>query len=341
MSIVLTIVVAIAVFMLIILIHEFGHFIAAKSFGVLVHEFSIGFGPKILKWKKGETQYSLGIFPLGGYVKLEGEDENSDDPRALNNKSAGKKLAVMAAGAAFNLISGFIVMTVCFMFQSSYTTLEVGRILPDIPGSQAADLLEAGDEIVTLDGKKVWNYKDFSFLMANTDPGEPVEITIKRGGEKKDIEILPVEYEGRYILGIEMQTREMTLWNAVVCGFKEMFFVVRVIVYSLMMLVTGKVPVTEMSGPVGTTVLIGQAAQLGVINLLYMFALLSVNIGIFNLVPFPALDGGRILFIIVEFIIRKPVPPKYEGMIHAIGFLLLILLMIYVTGNDIIRIFIK
>ena len=135
MGIVLTVVIAIAVFMLIILIHEFGHFIAAKSIGVLVHEFSIGFGPKIIKWKKGETDYSLRLFPLGGYVKLEGEDEKSDNPRALSNKPAIKKLFVMAAGAVFNLLSGFIVMTLVFAFQPGYTTLTVNKVLTEIPGA--------------------------------------------------------------------------------------------------------------------------------------------------------------------------------------------------------------
>lgn len=339
MNIVLTIVVAIAVFMLIILIHEFGHFIAAKSFGVLVHEFSIGFGPQILKWKKSETQYSLRLFPLGGYVKLEGEDEKSDDPRALNNKPAGKKLAVMAAGAVFNLISGFIIMTLVFAFQQGFTTLKVDKILTDISGVQAAEVIQPGDEIVAFDGKKVWNYKDFSFLMGNTTAGDPVEITVKRDGVKKDFEITPVLYEGRNILGVQMKVEEMTLKDAIICGLKEMFFVVRVVVYSLMMLVTGKVPVSEMSGPVGTTVLIGQAAQLGILNLLYMFALLSVNIGIFNLIPFPALDGGRIFFLLIEVIRRKPIPPEREGMIHFIGLVLLMLLMVFVTSSDIYKLF--
>ncbi len=338
MNIVFTILIAVAVFMLIILIHEFGHFISAKSFGVLVHEFSIGFGPRILKWKKGETEYSLRLFPLGGFVRLEGEDESSSDPRALNNKPAGKKLAVMAAGAIFNLISGFIVMVLCFAFQPSFTTLNVGRIL-DIPGSQAAQFIEVGDEIIALDGKNVWNYKDFSFLMSNIDREKPVELTIKRDGEKREIEIMPVEYEGNYLIGIEMATGKMTFKDAIVCGFKEMFFVVRVVIYSLMMLVTGKVPVSQMSGPVGTTVLIGQAAQLGILNLLYMFALLSVNIGIFNLIPFPALDGGRIFFLLIEMIRRKPIPPEKEGMIHFIGLMLLLLLMVFVTSSDIYKLF--
>ncbi|MBR6523251.1 MAG: site-2 protease family protein [Clostridia bacterium] len=338
MSVVFTVIIAIVVFMLIILIHEFGHFVAAKSSGVLVHEFSIGFGPRLLKWKKGDTQYSLRLFPVGGYVKLEGEDETSNDPRALNNKPAGKKLAVMAAGAGFNLISGFIVLTLCFMFQQSYTTLNVGRIL-DIPGSQAAQFIKVGDEIVALDGKNVWNFKDFSFLMSSVDKTKPVEITIKRDGEKKDVSILPVEYEGNYLIGVEMQTKDMTFKDAIVCGFKEMFFVVRVVIYSLMMLVTGKVPVSQMSGPVGTTVLIGQAAQMGIINLLYMFALLSVNIGIFNLIPFPALDGGRIFFLIIELIRRKPIPPEKEGIIHFAGLILLLILMVFITSSDIYKLF--
>ena len=136
-----------------------------------------------------------------------------------------------------------------------------------------------------------------------------------------------------------MKNENMTLVDAVKCGFNEMFFVVRVIVYSLMMLVTGKVPVSEMSGPVGTTMLIGQAAQMGILNLLYMFALLSVNIGIFNLIPFPALDGGRIFFLLIELIRRKPIPPEREGMIHFIGLVLLMILMIFVTSSDIYKLF--
>ncbi|MFA7637118.1 MAG: M50 family metallopeptidase [Monoglobales bacterium] len=338
MNIVLTIAVAIAVFMLIILIHEFGHFLVAKRCGVLVHEFSIGFGPKLLKWEKGETKYSLRLLPLGGYVKLEGEDEDSKDKRALNNKPTGNKLAVIAAGAIFNLISGFIVLTICFSFQSDFVTLKVGRIL-DLPGSQAKELIEVGDEIVAVDGKNVWNYKDFSFLMSNVDRTKPVDLTIKRGGAKKDFEIKPVLYEGDYLIGIEMSVEDMTFKNAIICGLKEMFFVVRVVIYSLLMLVTGKVPVSQMSGPVGTTVLIGQAAQTGIINLLYMFALLSVNIGIFNLLPFPALDGGRIFFLLIEFIRRKPIPAEKEGKIHFIGLVLLLLLMVFVTSSDIYKLF--
>lgn len=339
MNIILTVVIAIVVFMMIIMIHEFGHFVAAKSSGVLVHEFSIGFGPKLFKKKKGDTEYSLRLFPIGGFVKLEGEDEKSDDPRALSNKPAYKKLIVMAAGAVFNIITGFIIMTLAFSFQPSYTTLNVGKILTDIPGSQAAELIEVGDEIVALDGKNVWNYKDFSFLMSNISPGETVEITVKRDGGKKDINITPVEYEGKNLIGVEMATEKMNFKNALICGFKETFFVVRLVIYSFLMLITGKVPVSQMSGPVGTTVIIGQAAQYGFANLLYIFALLSVNIGIFNLIPFPALDGGRIFFLLIEMIRRKPIPAEKEGMVHFVGLVLLMLLMIFVTSSDIYKLF--
>ncbi|MBR5586978.1 MAG: site-2 protease family protein [Clostridia bacterium] len=338
MNIVFTIIIAIAVFMLIILIHEFGHFVVAKSSGVLVHEFSIGFGPKLLKWKKGETEYSLRIFPVGGFVRLEGEDEDSKDPRALNNKPVGKRLAVMAAGAGFNVITGFLAMTIFFAMQPQYTTLEIGKVL-DIPGSQAAQYLEVGDKIVSLDGKKVWNFNDFSFIMSNADVKNPVEVGIKRGGEKLVVEVQPVEYEGRYLLGIEMMRENMNLKNAIICGFNETFYMVRLVVYSLMMLVTGKVPVSAMSGPVGTTVLIGQAARQGLDWLIYMFALLSVNIGIFNVIPFPALDGGRIFFLLIEMIRRKPIPPEKEGMIHFVGLVILMLFMIFVTSSDIFKLF--
>ena len=167
----------------------------------------------------------------------------------------------------------------------------------------------------------------------------PVEVGIKRNGEKKVVEVRPVEYEGRYLLGIEMAREDMNFKNAVICGFNETFYMVRLVIYSLMMLVTGKVPVSAMAGPVGTTVLIGQAAQRGMIWLIYMFALLSVNIGIFNIIPFPALDGGRIFFLLIEMIRRKPIPPEKEGMIHFAGLVVLMLFMIVVTSSDIFKLF--
>ena len=137
-----------------------------------------------------------------------------------------------------------------------------------------------------------------------------------------------------------MATEKMNLKNAIVCGFKETFFLVRVVIYSLMMLVTGKVPVSQMAGPVGTTVIIGQAAQSGILNLLYIFSLLSVNIGIFNLIPFPALDGGRIFFLLIEMVRRKPIPPEKEGMVHFVGLVLLMILMVLVTSSDIYKLFV-
>ncbi len=339
MNIVGTVVVAILVFLMIILIHEFGHFVAAKSFGVLVHEFSIGFGPKIFRRKKGDTDYTVRLLPVGGYVKLEGEDESSEDPRALNNKPAWQRLVVMAAGAAFNLVTGFIVMIIFFSSQQNYVSLEIDKIMTEIPSSQAIELLKEGDRIVSLDGKKVWNYKDFNFLMSNIQGKENVLLEIVRDGEKQEIDIHLTEYEGRRIIGIEMLKKDMTFLDAVRCGFTETFFVVRLVIYSLMMLITGKVPVSQMSGPVGTTVIIGQAAQQGIFTLLYMFALLSVNIGIFNLIPFPALDGGRIFFLIIEMIRRKPLPPEKEGIIHFAGLILLLLLMLFVTSSDIYKLF--
>lgn len=335
-----TVILTVLIFMIIIITHEFGHFIAAKAVGVLVHEFSIGFGPTILKKQGKETIYTLRAIPFGGFVKLEGEDEDSEDPRSLSNKPAWKRLIVMAAGAVFNLITGLAVFLFIYMGMPQYNSLEVADFTNDIPNAQARYVLEIGDEIKAVNGKRVWNFNDFSFVMSMTNTSQEIELSVERDGENVDLRITPVEYDGRYVLGFQVAQKDMTLPAAVKLSFAQTVFIIKVVIYSFMMLLTGGVSFTEMSGPIGTGKVIGSAAQNGVASLAQIFALLAVNVGVFNLIPFPALDGGRIFFLLIEIITRKKLPPEKEGMVHAIGFILLIVLMIFVTSSDIYKLFV-
>ena len=335
----LTALITVIVFMFIILVHEFGHFIAAKAMGVTVHEFSIGFGPVILKKQGKSTLYSLRIFPIGGFVKLEGEDESSDDPGALNNKPAWKRLIVMAAGATFNLILGLIVFVGIYMNTPEFPTLKIDSFIDEVKGTQTAQLLQPGDEIVSFNGKKMYYYKDLSFVISMESNGSPIDLTIKRGGEYKDVTITPVYSEGRYLIGFRPQYEQVGLFDAIKYGVIETFFTMRLVLSTFGMLVTGKLGFANVSGPIGASTVIGEAASAGLPSLFNIFALLSVNVGLFNLIPFPALDGGRIFFLLIEMIRRKPIPPEKEGIVHFVGLVLLLILMVFVTSSDIYKLF--
>jgi len=270
---------------------------------------------------------------------LEGEDEKSNDPRALNKKPIWARLIVMAAGAAFNLILGFIIYLCISTAVPQMSTLTVDGINTEIANPPAAGILQQGDEIAAINGKRLWYYKDLYIIMSTEVNGSPVNLTIKRNGAVKDVTITPIQYNNRYIFGTIMKSEKMNLINAFKYAVGETFFVIRWVFYSLMMLFSGKVAVTDMSGPVGAGTIIGTAAKEGWPDLLNIFALLSVNIGIFNLIPFPALDGGRIFFLFIEFIRRKPLPPEKEGVIHFAGLVLLMILMVVITSSDIYKLF--
>lgn len=335
----LTALITVIVFMFIILVHEFGHFIAAKAVGVTVHEFSIGFGPVIWKKQGKSTLYSLRLFPIGGFVKLEGEDESSDDPGALNNKPAWKRLIVMAAGAVFNLILGLIVFIGIYANTPEFPTLKIGEFIDEAKGTATVEVLQKGDEIVSFNGKRVYYYKDLSFMGSMKKDDSPINLTIKRDGQYIDVTINPVRSGERYLIGFSPQYEKVGFFDAIKYGVMETFFTMRLVLYSLGMLITGEVGISDMSGPVGASTVIGQAASAGALSLFNIFAMLSVNVGLFNLIPFPALDGGRIFFLLIEMIRRKPIPPEKEGMVHFIGLILLLILMVFVTSSDIYKLF--
>ncbi len=427
-QIILTAVIAIVLFMLVILIHELGHFIFAKLFGVRVNEFAIGMGPRLFGWTKGETEYSVRLIPIGGYCAMEGEDEESSDERAFNRQKVWKRIIVVVAGAVFNIILGFIFMVIIQAQQGAYAsntidgfypslvsasdytqalasdsdmvyycylehydrtagTSEVERLelvknegdptvtdLEPVTYQQLLDMgcepdvvhtedkgtncfilrqatssytgLRYGDVIWSVNGSRALCFNDAYFEMA-VDRDNTVDMVVVRDGKK--VELKGVRFdrspEGYSVLDFAVQPIERTPGRVITQTFLESQYMIRSVYKSLFLLVTGGVPVSEMSGPIGIASAIGEVATVGfessfmdgINNILYLMALIAFNLGIVNLLPLPALDGGRLIFLIVEAIRRKPVPPKYEGIVHMVGFALLMALMVFIAFNDILK----
>ena len=346
-----TIALAILFFGVIIIIHEFGHFICAKLFKVRVNEFSIGMGPAIFKKQKGETQYSLRALPIGGYVSMEGEDEESEDERAFNKKKVWQRIIIVIAGATMNLILGLVIMAITLSASTDLIgTNTIKEFYPTAVSNQQGGLKE-GDKFLKIDGHAVWSERDLSFLMSRSDSGI-FDFVVERDGKKVELNDVAfktedVEYNGKTVTMITYDFvivgEKPTFKNVFVNSFTQSASIVRTVWLSLFDVVTGRYGMSELAGPVGTVDIIADVAQSAAEEhnfeqLLFIMALITINIGVANLLPLPALDGGRLLFLIIEGIRRKPVNRKYEGYIHAAGLALLLLLMVFVTYNDIVRI---
>ncbi len=327
---------AIAVFLLLITVHELGHFLAAKAVGIRVLEFAVGMGPAIFKKQKGETLYSVRILPIGGYCKMEGEDEASADDAAFGNKSAWKRLVTLVAGAFMNIVTGFFVLLLMASLMPAVLTPVVSTVLPDSPAAQVG--LAVGDRIVGVNGTRINVYHDYQFEMSRYSGGE-IALEYKRNGVLHTVNLVPMKEDDRSIIGFTTAIKELTFTSRISEAFYTAIFDAKYVIVSLGDLMTGKVSVRDMSGPAGIVQAIGMSAKEGFLNLLWLTALITINLGIFNLLPIPALDGGRVLFILIELISRRKIPPEKEGMIHFVGFVLLIALMIFATTNDIGRIF--
>lgn len=338
--------VAILFFGLLISIHELGHFAFAKLFKVKVNEFALGMGPALFKKKKGDTTYALRLLPIGGYVSMEGEDEESQDENAFNRKKVWQKFIIVAAGALMNLILGVVIVATVLSMEELIGTNQILRFHENAVSEQTG--LRAGDEILKIDGHRVFSDMDISFLMGRSDDGV-FDMTVRRDGKKVDLKDVTFETEkdGKYTLityDFIIAGEEPDVLNVFTNSFKRAASIGRLVWLSLFDLVTGQYGLTDLSGPVGTVNVIADAAaeaavsRDGLITALTLMAFISINIGIFNLLPLPALDGGRLFFLVVEGIRRKPVNPKYEGYVHAAGLVLLLLLMLVVTFNDILTI---
>jgi len=328
--------VAVLLFLILIIIHEFGHFIAAKLLGVRVNEFAVGFGPKLFGRKIGETNYAFCLFPLGGYCAMEGEEENSQDERAFCNKSAWRRFLIVVMGAVFNLILGLIIVAIILAPTDRFATTTIAEFNENSVSSQS---LEVDDTILEVDGRKIFTTYDLSYAFTNVKDGK-IDIKVLRDDKKvllKDVTFSSAEEQGITYLEVDFKVygRKKTLGSYIKETVNTSISYCAVIWRSLIDLLSGKYGISAVSGPVGTAAAIGGAAKQSLANVLPIMALITINLGIFNLLPFPALDGGRLLFILFEMIARRPIPQKYESVIHAIGFAILIGFMLLVTAKDI------
>lgn len=346
----LTAVYTILVFCIIIFVHEFGHFAVSKMTGMTVHEFSIGMGPTLFSYDSKKTKYSVRLLPIGGFVRLEGEDEKSDDINAFCNKKPWQRLGVLFAGAFMNFVLGFVIFGIIFSTTAPITSNIIGEVVKDSAFYDEGILV--GDEIVRMEGKnfssRIRCYNDVShFVSRNGDT--KCTITFRRGDKKftKTIEPKFNENVQKKIFGFAPQIQKPTLINVVKAAYNQSVFVIKIVIGSFADLVAGRVSLSDMSGPVGIVSEINNAAKegmangilAGILNVSSLAALISINLGVVNLLPLPALDGGRIFFIILELLRRKPIDKQKEGFVHFVGFALLMLLMIAVTFFDLEKLF--
>ena len=350
----LYILVAILIFGVLIMTHELGHFLTAKLFGVRVNEFSICMGPALWKRTVGETTYAVRCIPIGGYCAMEGEDEDSEDPRAFTSAAPWKRAVILVAGSFMNFVTGLIVLVIMFSAVAGFTTPEITDFYPECP-YESADGLQVGDEIYRIDGKRVYLYSDVSMLMGRNTTGV-FDLAVKRDGEIIELKDYPMEkiaYEedGQtvYLYGLYFGYEEKTVGAVVKNAWYTALDFVRMIWMSLGDLVTGMVSVKEMSGPVGIVSVIAETGETSVsaaaaaLNIAYLGAFIAVNLAVMNMLPIPALDGGRVFFLMITWILEKiigrKIDHKYEGYIHGAGMVLLLGLIAFVTLKDIWTLF--
>ncbi len=318
-----------------VFIHEGGHFLAARFFKVKVEEFSIGFGPKLFTKKGKETVYSIGCIPFGGYVKMLGEEERSEQEGSFNKAKVLHRIAIVAAGAIVNIIFAIIVFFILSIFSGYNISTTISEIMPI--AEKKLEGIEIGDKIIKINEEKIRLKSDISNALMGND-GKEVKIVIERDGKELEFNVKPTEYaEGTYILGIQVALIDATWEEKIYYGFWETVNFVESMFKTVKLLFTGNVKIDQMTGPIGISEIVVKSS--GVYDFIYLLCLISLSLGVTNLLPIPALDGGRIFLLIIEGIRGKALKEEIELGIQSAGFLLLILLSLYVSYKDIIRIF--
>ncbi len=378
MSAIITLLCFILVLGVTVFIHELGHFLFAKKAGIYCYEFSLGMGPVIWKFnrKNDETTYSLRLFPIGGFVQMAGEavdlDENIPEDKRMQSKTWMQRFLTVSAGVIFNFLLALVIFfTVGMITGTDDQKAYVGNISENFKVSSTN--LKVGDQILKINGKSSWSSnKTLLLLMVNS--GNNISVEVKHAdGTKELINIEPtlvkeikdendnIKYEivnekndeTTYKFGIGL-TRKSTsvkvknvkdffnnLYHSIIYAFVNFVSLLDQMIYTIFYLCTGKISLSNLSGPVGIYQVVGESAKYGFINVVYLIGYICVNVGFINLLPLPAFDGGRVFFMIIEAIRKKPISPKVENIIHAVGLVLLMILMVVITFNDIVRIFIK
>ncbi len=347
------IILAILLFGVLILVHEFGHFFTAKLFGVQVNEFSLFMGPAIWKKQKGETLYALRCIPIGGYCAMEGEDGDSDNPRAFSQAKVWKRLIILVAGSAMNLLIGLVIMLVLVGCTKSIEAIPTGQIAEIQEGRPFADVLQPGDEFYAINGERVYVQSDIGMLLDRQTDGIH-DLVILRNGEKLELTDVTmcrdfVDANGEYKYGLSFKQEEKNLGTVISYSYRQTRNFVRLVRMGLQDLFTGKAGLKDAGGPVmiiDTVVQQGVQAEkvsIGLANVFYLFAFIAVNLGVMNLLPIPALDGGRAVCLIItaaaEKILRRKINPKYEGYLHGAFMILLLILIALITFKDIFQLF--
>ncbi len=345
----MTIIYFILILGIIVFIHELGHFIFAKKAGIYVYEFSLGMGPRLFKFnrKNDETVYSIRLFPIGGFVQMAGEeieaDKNIPEEKRMQSKTWLQRFLTIIAGVTFNFILAIVLLFIVGLINGApKESLVISEVVTNYPAEKVG--IEVGDKITKINGKKVTKI-DLLQLELMVNSGKNVELEVeKEEGKVTTYKIKSTtkndgyEEEGKYGLAFNNKI-ERGILPALKYAFTETYDLLVQLIMVLKYLITGKLSLNNLSGPIGIYNVVGQSAAAGFVNLIYLTAYMSVNVGLINIIPLPAFDGGRILFLIIEKIKGKPVNQKIENTIHTIGFSLLMILMILITYNDIIKIF--
>ncbi len=348
----MTIIFAILLFSILIFVHELGHFLAAKASGVQVNEFAIFMGPALVKWQKGETQYSIRCIPIGGYCAMEGEDQDTDNPRSFQKAAWWKRLIILVAGSAMNFIAGLLLFAIVFAPVKAVNVPVISDVREGCTVI-SEEGLHVGDRFLEVDGEKIYMASDFSMMLA-LNPGEVHDVVVERDGkivELKDFtmqtHLFPGETEELY--GFYFGYEELDFLGKVQYVWLESVNVIRSVRLSLQMLFSGQAGLQDISGPVGIVQIMSDTAAASettldaIINLLYFGGFIAVNLAVMNLLPIPALDGGRVVGLLlttaIEAITRRKINPKYEGYIHGAGMILLLALMAAVMFKDIFNLF--
>ena len=340
------IILAILVFGIIVFIHELGHFLLAKANKIRVDEFSLGMGPRLVSFVRGETRYSLKLLPLGGSCMMGEDDVDDMSEGSFNSKSVWARMSVVVAGAVFNFLLALIFSMIVIGY-TGYDEPVISGVVDGFPAQEAG--LTEGDRIVKMNNKKINIWREISYYNM-FHPGETVDLVYERNGEKYETTITPKKDEdGNYLIGItsSAQYKKANLLTAAQYGTYEVKFWICTTLESLKMLITGDVGVDQLSGPVGIVNVVDETYQQSknygivvvIMQMLNIGILLSANLGVMNLLPLPALDGGRLVFMVVEAIRGKRVPPDKEGWVHAVGMMMLLALMAFVMFNDVKKLF--
>jgi regulator of sigma E protease len=349
-----TILATVIVLGILIFVHELGHFLLAKKLGVAVLKFSLGFGPKLIGKKIGETEYQIAVFPLGGFVKPLGEDpqeeiKEEDRHRSLWAQPIWKRVLIIGAGPFFNFFLAVVLFSSINLFGIPYFPPKIGEVSPGLPAEQAG--LKKGDVVLSIDGQEVTRWDDLSKIIRNSK-GKDLLLKVKRDGEISEIKVTPKPSTQKnlfgeeipvFVIGItpadEILVQKVGPFEAVGKGFSQTWFGIKLTVVSIIKLIERVIPAKTLGGPILIAQMAGEQAKRGLLSLALFMAILSINLGVINLFPIPVLDGGHFLFLGLEAILRKPLSIKKMEIAQQIGLMFIILLMLFAFYNDLIRIF--